>query len=279
MQNNHFVIVACLISCLVQIINCQPCICKGCDLTKTVGEVYNRKCYFIQDNFAKFTNRHLVSVNPISNKESLQVFHNVTQRFFKKFSKNLITFNLTSRYNIANYLRLPSYPVRQLRCPVYDISTNIFYDEYNSCLKRPQYAISSEYRVVSDATYDLRSCKRNVLCYRIKNSNKECKVVTVENRGDYKLLEQYVMYHKSELDGFLIEFDQNQVQLFANDSFMHVSFYNKYKNPFSSHFVDMKSGKIFQLLDDDISKVLWHEEKKKLCYKYKKALCSLYEPC
>ena len=76
---------------------------------------------------------------------------------------------------------------------------------------------------------------------------KNCQLVSVNTSSDYKILEQYTFNRGLKLDDFIVKFDQESVLLNATDSFMHVSSYNKFKEPLSCHRVDISTGKIFQL--------------------------------
>ena len=253
----------------------QPCICSTCGSEQTVGELYNRKCFYIEDDTSSSRIKSHLPVTNIINAQQLEIFHRVTRRFYKTFLTSQFSLRLNSTKFVNDYFRLPSVPFHKLMCPVYDIESNILYDEYNSCITRPVYSVTTSYKVVPNTFSEQQFCGKTYECFQLKELGEPCNLFGIRTNNDYKKVEQFAMYHKNDVKGFLVKFDQESVSLNKSDYFMHVSSINKYKSPFSSHYVDVEAGKIFQVFDDKrLSDVLLHDEKQ-LCYNDMKQMCSL----
>ena len=238
----------------------QNCICRNCNKRYTVGNVYDDKCWYIED---RSPNKHHMPVRNISNKGQLQVFHIVTRRFYKKFFQQTISLKLNLRQFSDEYIRFPSVSLANLKCPVYDTQTNILYDDWNVCVNRPQYSVTDKYSIIPSIPSNKTFCDNS--CFVLKKRIKMCQIVSINTIPDYKILEQYAMKNKQKTNTFIVKYDQNSVSLNMSDYFMHVSSYNKFKEPFSCHQVDALSGKIFQLPECSTL-----NQTKYLCYKHNK---------
>lgn len=255
----------------------QHCVCSSCPHMSTVGEVYQDQCIYIQKYQVSDTSRSHKPVQQLADINQLHIFHNITRRFYKLFAVPRIALHLKSRSFVKDHIRLPSVPLASMRCPIYDIRTNILYDEYNSCIPRAQYSITSSYSGVKEVFHDKQLCDINYRCFRAKDIHTPCSMFSVKSYDDYKKVEQYALYNKEQLNRFLIKFDRVSVSLNQSDYFMHVSSINHYKEPFSCHYVDVKVGKIFQTTDCDSGD--FPTDTKKLCYNDRKQKCPLLKPC
>ena len=261
----RFVLIVCTLSSVTSF---QACVFSNCLRNYTVGEVIDNKCIFLHDHITTFyLNTYILHTDKT---RLFQLFHRLTRRFYKLTLKTRITLTGYFLPSLKENLRMPSFfGVSKINCPVYDISTNILYDEYNSCTKRATLAVTNTYNIVD--SFENYHCSKDYDCVKVERlSKKECNLVSIETHDEYKLIEQFAIFHKNKIRGFVIRFNQNKVHLKQSDYFIHVSSMNKYNDPFSCHYVHIEAGKIFQLNDCVNWQILFHDNPLKLCYNNKR---------
>ena len=154
------------------------CHCNICEISKTVGIEYLRRCYFIEvDRFSELFNRPTMNPQsfgplsadiqlkqiqsdskmssimhvpdqrhePRSYADFLKILHTLTRHFFKVFNQNEVIIALDHVKRLKNSIRIPSYDNDGPKCQVYDIRSNLIYYRKKHCDSVEKIFISADF--------------------------------------------------------------------------------------------------------------------------------------
>lgn len=258
-----------------ELLDYQECTCNYIYPQVMVGIMHKGICYYIVKNnkypLPKFTWDE--NPLPIDSKEFLDVFHELTRRFYLKFQTNLLQFPFRQRAPKLKFLmRLPSSNMTNAGCLVYDIRRNLVYDEYNKCAARALFFWESiNYQLKSKKEvnrYDKLDRISTPTCFEI-STNTSCSLFEIDTKEKFDLYMRHVYktknryteamrrnvsdteladlrteYHRWSAQ--IIYFDPTKVSLGRNDYMMHVATFTNYSKPAGCHIADLIRGKIFQ---------------------------------
>jgi hypothetical protein len=258
------------------------CYCSDCDPTETVGEFYQNECHYLATNATLAAGS--VPVNAVLDRHALDMFHRVTMRYYKVFDKNVIRMNLSSSNYVTNRLRLPSYSLKEMVCPRYEIGSNIVFDEYDHCDTLPWYARTSNFSTraapltrkqarpdtreeiwntnVDETMIGVGQLERDIEFRYIDavDTTDRCDMASISTRQDYIGLERYWQRRRTigedDIGACLVAFDPDTVKLTRDDLFVHVSSSSSSSSR-GCHLADADVGKLFQVPGCDASAAGW----------------------
>lgn len=250
----------------------SSCFCSKCNPSQTVGVIgSDGRCFFIERNtpfymyfFYKQQQVTTFYREPYFNREWLDIFHILTRRYYKKFNAKFTALRLMyikkeRSVIMQDLLRMPSYDVRVLQCPTYDITTNILYDRVNNCLLRIESIfVTHQFNRTVDEPYNWYNLERPYEFELSEPVNGNCEIINVTDRDTFTALSDFLMttnlfriqFFKSQERGiFVIRYDPQRINLTKDDYFMHLPSYASQIRPSGCHIIDATTGKIFHQPD------------------------------
>lgn len=252
----------------------EPCV-------RTLGFLHRGLCYYLENR--KDMSRGISNLPMGKDKrEFLDLFHLLTRHYYGLFGKTLVEspWNEITLKRL-NLLRLPSFPMQNGKCLVYDSSTNQIYDEHDNCstsvflnaYKDPFVGIVIENPPSLPVWNQEKEESTNLEypdCFLI-SGKEDCEMFEINSRKRFQWYMNFVTAQsKMFRDRFrkmkkviqvaqekglrvynthIVHFDQSKVALKPGDSMMHVSTYTNYSSPAGCHISDLSTGKLFQQPD------------------------------
>jgi hypothetical protein len=233
----------------------EYCLCDQiCEQYNTItGIVFDNKCFYLkyQLYYDVFYQRVVFDITTTST--MFEIIHMLTWHASKH--EGVTHIRLPHTRLTSTMIRLPSIPKYTLRCPVYDVQSNILMDDVN-CKMMPRIYAAPIFRKLKDQTNDMNdffeTATNDTGCMSLKYTNIEEEYVTIDEMYKYRQMCNLVFsavrkslewfnHHRA----FIVKYHPTNISL-TNEYFMHIPDHTSYKTPSGCHIVDVKVGKIFQ---------------------------------
>lgn len=243
----------------------QSCVCYTCKPTEAFGFVQDGVCYYVfklltsemAKSWARLISlRYAEELHP-SDPNFIDVVHILSNHAYKRFDVTDIRLNLLPDGGKTHFFfRLPSIPILDILRPVYNIETNLIFDDIpNKHIESPRImrSLRTIYNQTTDQFIPLPSSTRNE-CFAFQYDSKPETYVEISDRltfeGMQNLVIEQIKNDKTWVyrDGlFIIKFDPTNVPIRKTDYFMHVPSHLNATDPFVHHLVIARYGKMFQI--------------------------------